>query len=96
MNYVDMEMIESRDVLAVFLDGREQTYCIAANALDGWVERYLTDERGPVLGPNGKDATERVYGHVVIRWKAAALARMAAPSPNLVDYSQITREIVGR
>lgn len=96
--YVDMEMVEHWDVQAVMLNGREQTHCIAAqegypDVRTGWVDRYLTDESGPVLGPNGKDMTERVEGHVVIWWK------VKAPGPSCgttVDYSQITREIVGR
>lgn len=91
--YVDMEMIEHNDVQDVYLDGRRQTHCTAAqegypNKLDGWVDRYLTDEHGTVLGPNGQSPTERVHGEVVILWKSDAY-----PPP---DYSQITREIVGR
>lgn len=86
--YVDTEMMEHWDVEAIYFNGRKQTHCIAAHEGEGWVERYLTDEAGPVLGPHGKDMTERVEGKVVIHWKKGR--------KDGVNWSQITREIVGR
>lgn len=57
------------DRYTVFLDGTVPALCVAANADEGWVECYRTDEWGRIVcdGVLLKPLLDRLYGRVEIR-----------------------------
>lgn len=87
--YVTAGMPCAWNVVAVFLDGVKQDEVTEANDAEGWIVRYVIEDGR--CRTNGYDLmTERVHGKVVIKWKGSAV-----PAAK-VDFSAITREIVGR
>ena len=69
--YIDMNSPEPYNH-QVFLDGEKQLHCIAADNIEGWVERYMLDG-DKVLIHGETFATEKVYGKVRIEYLGEVL-----------------------
>jgi len=55
-------------LVEVWLNGYREALAIAADPVDGWVERYRQDDDGKILMTlKDRPATERIYGHVELK-----------------------------
>ena len=55
------------ELIEVWFNGYREALALAADPVDGWVERYKIDKDGHILQSLGEGATERVYGKVELR-----------------------------